>query len=166
MTLIKKLMSLNKDNYCIDIFDECPICLEIIYDKNIINLYCCKKYIHKKCLLLLFLNDYKCCCLCRQDQDLQMYYNEEYLLDIMNSSLDIIVNVPIEKDKKKIEMLLFKLTNNIKYDRTFKPFLIKYIFILCSIVSFYFVLFSLMKLEKENINPISTNKISLMPEMD
>ena len=75
-------------NY-IHIDDECFICLELIYENEFpycdkyIKMICCKKDIHKFCLLKSFLIKSKCP-LCRQEIDIIEYLNKDLILKIFN----------------------------------------------------------------------------------
>jgi hypothetical protein len=70
--------------------EECCICLENLYknneseSKDYIKMLCCKKNLHKDCLLQSFLVNPKCC-LCRSEINIKKYFNDKLILKIFNT---------------------------------------------------------------------------------
>jgi hypothetical protein len=79
--------------------EECCICLENLYknsesgsesskysykSNDYIKMLCCKKNLHKDCLLKSFLVNPKCC-LCRSEINIKKHFNDKLILKIFNT---------------------------------------------------------------------------------
>lgn len=91
--------------------DVCCICLdECIYKKtsnknNYINFKCCNGLIHKSCLLMLFLNDFENCCLCRNELNVVDYYKIDDIKKLLHIN-------EMKIYKKELYKLLYELSFN------------------------------------------------------
>jgi hypothetical protein len=93
-------------------FDLCCICLDecILNEKNkiskehdFINFKCCNGLIHQRCLLLMFINDFENCCLCRREIDVLDYYSINDIKSILNI-------YEMKEYKRELYKLLYKLS--------------------------------------------------------
>lgn len=98
----------NLDNICCICLDECIGVYNKNCDKNIndyFNFKCCNGFIHKRCLLLLFLNDFENCCLCRNELNVLDYYSIKDIQKLLHTN-------ELEDHKEEICNLLYKLSFN------------------------------------------------------
>jgi hypothetical protein len=97
-------------NLCCICLDECFVdechAKKLSNENENINFKCCNGIIHKRCLLILFLNEYENCSLCR---------NEIYIFDYYTiKDIQKLLHVNEMKDhKENICKLLYKLSFNI-----------------------------------------------------
>lgn len=112
----------------IDISEElCCICLDECNNKKIFKtkkytrFKCCNRCIHKNCLLILILNDFKICPLCRSNIDIKDYFKDENILHYLNSD-DIILYI------NNTYNVIYELRKNYM-DYLFKLFIINVILI-------------------------------------
>ena len=112
-------------------FDLCCICLDecIITEKNkiskehnYINFKCCNGLIHRRCLLLMFLNDFEKCCLCRREIDVIDYYSINDIKTMLNI-------YEMKEYKEELYKLLYKLS---------LCTIIYYIYVLCLNIKLFF----------------------------
>lgn len=85
---------------CLDTFKNCEINFEI-------KLNCCKNPIHNHCLIELFVKNYQKCPLCRQNVDINNYFNERTFQEHIN----YFPNSYKSKNNYQITKILYKLEN-------------------------------------------------------
>lgn len=105
-----------------ELYDVCCICLdECILDKTsktdeYVNFKCCNGLIHKRCLLMMFLNDFEHCCLCRNELSVIDYYTIQDIKNLLHIN-------EMKIYKKELYKILYELS-------AYKIFCYIYIFLL------------------------------------
>ena len=96
-------------NLCCICLDECFVdeyYAKKSHENSSIKFKCCGGYIHNRCLLLLFLNDFENCCLCRNEIDVLDYYTVKDIQKFLHIN-------ELKDYKEEICKLLYKLSFNI-----------------------------------------------------
>lgn len=92
-----------------EIYDLCCICLdECILDKynekhEYIKFKCCNGLIHKRCLLMMFLNYFEHCCLCRSEISVTDYYTIRDIKKLLHIN-------EMKIYKKELYIILYELS--------------------------------------------------------
>ena len=92
-----------------DTYDLCCVCLdECILDKKnktdeYVNFKCCNGMIHKRCLLMMFLNDFEHCCLCRKEISVVDYYTIQDIKHLLHIN-------EMKIYKKELYKILYELS--------------------------------------------------------
>lgn len=92
-----------------EISDLCCICLdECILDKyneknEYVKFKCCNGLIHKRCLLMMFLNYFEHCCLCRSEINVTDYYTIQDIKQLLHIN-------ELKIYKKELYHILYELS--------------------------------------------------------
>lgn len=87
-------------------YDVCCICLEeCIIDKHkeSVKFKCCNGLIHKRCLLMMFLNYFEHCCLCRSEISVTDYYSIQDIKKLLHIN-------EMKIYKKELYKILYELS--------------------------------------------------------
>jgi hypothetical protein len=91
------------EEICCICLDECNSHKKIV-EKIHARFKCCHCPIHKKCLIILFLNNFNTCPLCRSTIDVKDYYNNKEILRYL--SLD-----EIQLYKERLSTIMYELND-------------------------------------------------------
>jgi hypothetical protein len=95
-----------------DTYNLCCICLDecLLDEKNkksktneYVNFKCCNGIIHKRCLLMMFLNDFEHCCLCRREISVVEYYTIQDIKNLLHIN-------EMKIYKKELYKILYELS--------------------------------------------------------